>query len=205
MTAERIFVIGGSGSGKSTLARLIGQRTGLPVHDLDQVARVGGGNGPERSAAERASEVTRIIKSGRWVVEGIHLGWTADLLAAADAIIWLDHVSWRQASGRVVKRFFGGAMGEARRQRGWRRFLRLRDYARELRSLAAAIPETRGYHNADGERADGDGGPTRDATSAALEPYQAKVIHCRSRSDVERALEKVVARSTQPGSVSARA
>ena len=191
LPAQRIFVAGGSGSGKSTLAHRIGSRAGLPVHELDRIARIGGGSGPERDPAERERMVSEIRDSGRWVVEGIHLGWTDPLLDAADAIIWLDHAAWARSSTRIVRRFVSQAVGEARRQRGWRRFLRLRDYGRRLRELAAAIPEARRYHR---EGASGDPAASRAAAAALLARYEGKLIHCRTARDVERALELVTPR-----------
>jgi hypothetical protein len=194
MAVERILIIGGSGSGKTTLARLIGQRSGLPVHNLDDIARLGGGSGPERSPAERAVVIGRIVGSRRWVAEGIHLGWTDDLLAAAEVIIWLDHVDWPRSSGRLVKRFVRQAIAEARRQHGWRRFLRFRDYGRRLLELLAALPEPRGYHRspADPNAAAGRG-VSRAATAVALARYEEKLVHCRSSSDIEAALALVLA------------
>jgi adenylate kinase family enzyme len=174
---ERIFIVGGPGSGKSTLARHIASRTGQPIHHLDEVARVGGGSGPPRSDGERAADVARILDSERWIVEGVHLGWTEPLLDAADAIIWLDHVAWRRASTRIARRFVSGALAEARRRRGRERFLRLRDYARRLRELAAAVPETRGYQPA--------------TTEEALARYAAKVVRCRTADDVAAAVARV--------------
>ncbi len=195
MAARRVYIIGGSGSGKTSLAAQVGQRAGLPVHHLDEVARVGSGNGPLRPAAERDAMVKQIAGAGLWVVEGIHVGWTDDLLEAADVIIWLDHVNWPRAGGRLVRRFVGQAISEGRRQRGWRRFLRLRDYGRHLRELAAALPEARGYHRSDAEAAGRAGGGesavSRAATAELLARYGDKVIHCRAAADVDAALRRV--------------
>ena len=134
--------------------------------------------------------VEAILDSDSWVVEGIHLGWTQRPLEASDTIIWLDHVTWGRSSRRIVRRFVGGAFAEARRQRGWRRYLRLRDYQRHLRELAMAIPESRRYHS------DEAGGESRATTENALRPYWEKVVHCRTESDVKAALERLVAATT---------
>ena len=45
MTPRRIHVTGGQGSGKTTLAARLHRVTGLPVHELDLIARIGGASG----------------------------------------------------------------------------------------------------------------------------------------------------------------
>ena len=195
MSRARIYICGGSGSGKSTLARQIGDATGLTVHDLDLIYRIGGGNGPLREANERDEMVSQVLDSDGWVVEGIHLSWTHGLLDAADSIIWLDHASWAKSSTRMVRRFVGGAFAEARRQRGWRRFLRFRDYQRHLRELASAIPRSRRYHQGSSAPSGDAGHESRTATEAALRPYWAKVVHCRTEADVEKAAASATARA----------
>lgn len=184
MAAERVLIIGGMGSGKTTLAAEIGRLAELPVHDLDQIVRAGGGTGPLRRPEERDAMVTDIVESPRWVAEGVHLGWTEPLLDAAEVVIWLDHVAWGRASSRMVRRFYSQAFAEARRQRGWRRFFRFRDYGRRLAELARAIPESRRYHRESAEAG-------RSATAEFLTPYQDKVIHCRTSADVREAVAKV--------------
>jgi len=177
MAVERIFVTGVSGSGKTTLARQIGELTGLPVHDLDYVAREGGGRGKETADAQRVTEVNRILESGRWVAEGVHLGWTQPLLEAADTVVWLDHVSFRRSGGRVLRRFVTGALAEARMRRGRERFLRFGDYARRLRELLVSLPDTRTF-------------PEQDLTKQ-LEGIRANVVRCRSQADIERFLKSL--------------
>jgi adenylate kinase family enzyme len=188
--ADRVFVVGGPGSGKTTFATKLGEQTGLPVHHLDEVARVGGGTGPERSPDERERDVAAIAASERWIAEGVHLGWTDALLEAADAIVWLDHVAWRRSSQRMVRRFVRQALSEARNRRGRERFLRFRDYARRMRDLATAIPEARRYsRNPSSGRAEA----SRAATEHALAAHEKKVIHCRSAADVDTALGRLSA------------
>jgi hypothetical protein len=191
---DRIFIVGGSGSGKTTTARRLAEALGLPVHHLDEIARVGGGKGPARPDAERAAAVAAIVASPRWIVEGIHLGWTDDLLQAADVIVWLDHVSWQDSSRRIVRRFMQQALTEARRQKGLRKVTRFGDYARQLKWLLAAIPESRGY--ARGASAQPERLITRAATRDRLSALSGKLIHCRSVSDVEATVNQLT--STSP-------
>jgi len=190
---ERILIVGGMGTGKTTLARRIAAASKVPLHHLDDLAYPEG-TGSSASPYDLRQAAVRIAESPRWVAEGIHLGWTDPLLRAADVILWLDHVQWKQASGRVLRRFVSGAMAEARRQQGARRFLRLRDYARQLRELAVAIPATRRYEGhldptfSAGEEVSR---PSRVATAARLAQYGDKVIRCRTHADVKAALRRI--------------
>ena len=177
MPVERIFVTGVSGSGKSTLARQIGELTALPVYDLDSIAREGGGRGAETSDVQRVVQISRILESGRWVAEGVHLGWTRPLLQAADIVVWLDHVSSKQSGGRVLRRFVTGAIAEARMRRGRERFLRFGDYARRLRELLVSLPDTRAF-------------PEQDLVKQ-LDGISANIVRCRSQADVEHFLKTV--------------
>jgi adenylate kinase family enzyme len=198
--ADRILVIGGMGSGKTTLARRIAKASGIPLHHLDEIARVGGGNGPARPESERSAAVHRLAESPRWIVEGIHLGWTEPLMRTADVIVWLDHVSWRRASGRILRRFLTDAWTEVRRQKGLRKFTRVRDYACHLRELVAAIPESRTYHRVDetadrGEIATRTAGDSRTATTEWLQGHRHKVVHCRTPADVQQFIDQFTSRS----------
>lgn len=177
MPPERIYVIGGPGSGKTTLAGRLGALTGITVQHLDEVARVGGGRGPERSDGERAAAVAAILRAERWLVEGVHLGWTRPLLEAADVVVWLDHVRWQRSSAMIVRRFLGQAVAEARRRRGRERFLRFGDYARRLRELAVSVPESRTFPRAELEQ--------------ELSRLGATVIHCRTPADVEAVVSRL--------------
>jgi hypothetical protein len=164
---------------------------GVEPWHLDDVARVAGGNTPMRPQAEREQTVSRIIATPTWVTEGIDLGWTDPLLREADLILWLDHVSWATAARRVATRFVSNAVAEARRQRGLKRFLRFRDYARHLRELIHAMPDTRDYYEPGAAGVDTSSGPTRSATDAALRPYGHKVVRARTAADIRRVVEDV--------------
>ena len=181
--AERVYIIGPPGSGKSTLGRRLSQVTALPVHDLDEVYRQGGGRNPLRPEDQRDTAVRQIIGSRRWIVEGVHLGWTDGLLDAAQVIIWLDHLSWPRLAMRITRRFAAGAADEVGRQRGRRRFLRFGDYYRHMNELAGELRDALAYPRA--TRRGAHDTPVRDETLRKLEPHFDRVIHIRRSADVE--------------------
>jgi hypothetical protein len=202
---HRIHIIGGPGSGKTSLAVDIGALTGLPVHHLDDVARVGGGDGPVRDSAERDRMLAEILGSSAWVTEGVHLGWTDAVFRDSDLIVWLDYVTWPGATRRIVRRFVGGAVGEMRRRPGRQRFTRFRDYGRSLRRLGAAIAESRRYYRP-GEMPPGavrhaalveNAAPPAGSsgtwllTADAVRDYSTKLVHCRQPADVDALLRQL--------------
>jgi adenylate kinase family enzyme len=193
VASERILIVGGPGSGKTTFALRLEAATGLPLHHLDEVARVGGGTGAVRSDEERRRDVAAIVESGSWIAEGVHLGWTEPLFDAADTIVWLDHVPWKSSGRRMVRRFVAQAFYEARHRRGRERFMRFRDYGRRLRDLAVAIPEARRYERNGAGAADGDAEsqPSRAATESAVASHELKLIHCRTAAEVDTAMERL--------------
>jgi adenylate kinase family enzyme len=188
ITPRRIHITGGPGSGKTHLATRLAAITGLAVHHLDNVARVGGGDGPVRSEEERQPLVDAILASDGWITEGVHLGWTEPLLERADVIVWLDSATWPQAATRIVRRFAAGAWREARTRRGRERFTRFWDYGRNLRSLSDALAETRRYYTADGEEGSAPRSPTLDtrlATREQLAAYEARLVRCRDAAEAD--------------------
>ncbi|MBX3029589.1 MAG: AAA family ATPase [Chloroflexi bacterium] len=177
---RRILILGGQGTGKTTLARAIAAATGWPLHELDLVARHGGGTGPERSAEARAVDVAAIAASDAWVAEGVHLDWTEPLLTRAERIVWLDHVRGRAASARMVRRFGANAWHEMRTRRGRERFLRVRDYLGHGRDLLVSVASTR------------QAGSASDPFEVALAPHARRVIRCRTQADVDEAMARLV-------------
>ena len=135
------------------------------------------------------------------MTEGIDLGWTDPLLREADLIVWLDYVSWHAAARRIVVRFVSNAVAESRRQHGLRRFFRFRDYARHLRELVHAMPDTRDYYVSGAPALNGQQATSRAATDAVLRPYRDKVVHCRTPADIRRMLSSLEATAKDGPSV----
>jgi len=188
----RIFIIGQPGSGKSTLARKLGAALDIAVVDLDLVYRQGGGNGPLRPAALRDADLAAVAQRPRWIAEGVHLDGTQCLMEESDLIVWLDHVSARRSSVRIVRRFISGAWHEVRNQRGWRRFFRFGDYARHLRELGRAIPEAHAYSGSPGGAA-----VTRADVAQRLAGYREKVVRCATEGDVAALVTRLERAATQ--------
>jgi hypothetical protein len=203
---RRIHIAGGPGTGKTTLALDLARVSGLPVHHLDDIARVGGGTGRVRGATERAPLLGAILDADAWVTEGVHLGWTDPLLARAELVIWLDTAAGTAAAGRIAGRFVRGAWAEMRR-RSWReRIAGLPGYVRHLRDLVGAMWDARRYGRPVGHPGEPpspvDPSGTLDsraATMAALAPFADRVVTCRTPADVEAITARVAgAAATQP-------
>ena len=109
---NRVMIVGGPGSGKSTLARMIGERTGLPVHHMDLIHWQPGW--VERPKAEKIPMARAVEATERWVFEG-GLSATYDTRAArADLIVWLDLPVGLRLWRCFVKRRLQYAKGIAR-------------------------------------------------------------------------------------------
>lgn len=130
----RIHIIGGPGSGKTTLAREIGAHLGIEIHELDQIAFTGP-DYRERPLSKRAADLDLIARRPAWITEGLFVLWIDNLLAHADIIVWLDHISWRKSVWRIMRRFVGSAVREVKNRQGLEKFTRFRDYARHLKQL----------------------------------------------------------------------
>ena len=122
-TSLRVFVIGCSGSGKTTLARLIAERFGVPLHELDFIAWDREGDGsllPHERRVEIASEISQ---GDGWVAEGIYLGWTTTLMERADLVVWTD-VRLRTALWRIFWRHVKAELRRDNQFPGWRRLVK---------------------------------------------------------------------------------
>jgi adenylate kinase family enzyme len=85
----RLHVIGIPSAGKTTLATGVSARLGVPHHDLDPLTFIDD-RWTLRSERDRDAMLARILEEPSFVTEGGFLGWTEDLFAAADHIVWLD-------------------------------------------------------------------------------------------------------------------
>ena len=85
----RIAILGRPGGGKSTLARQLGQALGLPVHPLDALQFLSGGQRLDDAQFERAHRA--LLAGPTWVIEGFGtLAAFERLVAAADLLIWVE-------------------------------------------------------------------------------------------------------------------
>ena len=100
---QRVMIVGGSGSGKSTLARVVGVRTGLPVHHMDHIHWLPGWE--QRPRPLRREMALEIERGDAWVFEGGFSTTYAHRVARADTLVWLDlPVGLRM--WRVTRRLF---------------------------------------------------------------------------------------------------
>ncbi len=125
---HRIHIVGGPGSGKTTIALELGRMLEVPIYDLDEVGYEGGA-GDRRPLDVRLADVRTIAAQPGWVTEGVFLGWTDDLLRAADVILWLD-IPWRVAAWRIVPRHVRATLAGTNRHPGVLRLLRFLRVAR---------------------------------------------------------------------------
>ena len=101
------MVMGGPGAGKSTLARLLGDRTGMPVHHMDHIHYSAGWQ--PRPQAEKLALHDAVVAQDDWIFEGGLSSGYEKRAARADLLVFLD-VPLVQRLYRVFRR--------ARRYRG---------------------------------------------------------------------------------------
>ena len=98
---QRVLVIGSPGAGKSTVAARLAERMSLPLIHLDQHYWQPGWIEPDKTTWEQ--EVTRLISSERWVMDGNYGGTLPLRLQRADTVIDLQLPAW-VCVARVVRR-----------------------------------------------------------------------------------------------------
>ena len=187
LMSGRIHIVGGPGSGMTTLATRLGHLLRAPVHDLDMIAyaTVAGRAAGKRDLGLRRADAERIADAPRWVTEGVYLWWCGPLAERADQILWLD-IPWRVAVYRILRRHLVLTLAGTNRHPG-------------LVKLARFAWRTRYYYLADPHvdlaiiDENDDGAITRVATQDWLTTYSAKVTRCRTRSEVEAVVARLVA------------
>ncbi|WP_299553470.1 AAA family ATPase [uncultured Tateyamaria sp.] len=100
---KRVMIVGGPGSGKSTLARLLGQRTGLPVHHMDHIHWLP--DWTQRPRDLRGDMAIRVERGEEWIFEGGFSTTYDHRVSRADTLIWLD-MPVSLCLWRVTKRLF---------------------------------------------------------------------------------------------------
>jgi len=174
-SAKRIAVVGCVGAGKSTVARTLGEMLDLEVFHLDRLWWQGGGYriiGPDTAASHAMDDKAfrelqeELISRDSWIIDG----GRADLdlrLARAGVVVFLD-LPRRTCTWRIIKR-----TGRPRA-----------DYPPDVKEswrwMWVLIRWVWTYPR-----------DKRTGMLLSIEEYaaHAKLIHCRSKSDVQHLLE----------------
>ena len=85
---ERVVIIGCGGAGKSTLARKLGEKTGLPVVQLDKLFWKPGRESVSREEFDILHR--QELAKERWILDGNFDRTMSERLARCDTVIYLD-------------------------------------------------------------------------------------------------------------------
>jgi len=102
---ERVMIIGCGGAGKSTLARQLGEKTGLPVVNLDQIWW-SPGNWQHIAREEFDARLFEEMEKPQWILDGNFNRTMEPRLEKCDTVIYLDMPRWvclKSWLGRVIK------------------------------------------------------------------------------------------------------
>lgn len=103
---KKVAVFGNAGAGKSTLAKHLAQATGLPLHSVDRMKYLPGGE--EVDHADYLKIHADLLTTPCWIIDGfgcVPSAWQR--FEAADTLIYLDLPFWLMA-WRIFKRFIKG-------------------------------------------------------------------------------------------------
>ncbi len=98
----RISILGLSASGKTTLAKRIARHAGIPRLEIDRIwFSEGGHNAKSEKEKERVrrkieAEVAKFIKKPIWVSDGLYRRVQPEIAERADIIVFLDIPLWRR-------------------------------------------------------------------------------------------------------------
>ena len=177
---RRIHSIGGPASGKTTLARVLAGRLRVPVCHLDQIAWENGDGVSKRPLAARLADLDQILAQPAWVTEGYFLWWVDELLAAADAVIWLDPPLWRVLPRLIVREIHQDWRGRGQHSLGGRLI--------NLKHLAGFLLWTLRYYcsprPALPQAPDDDLAVRRVSTAARLASLGDRLLHGHDRSRI---------------------
>jgi adenylate kinase family enzyme len=157
--------MGGSGSGKTTLAKQLALHLDIPYYEVDVVGWENG-HGALRPLEVRLRDIHAIAIQPSWVTDNFFVGWTDELLEAADIIVFLD-LPWRVACWRIITRHLHASLAGTNRHKGLLKLYRFLGYAKK-------------YYTSTDEAE-----WTRAVELRYLQTYNNKVIRCRKPSDVE--------------------
>jgi adenylate kinase family enzyme len=105
--ADRVLIYGVTGSGKTRLARQVSERTGLPLHCVDDLTWEPGW--VVVPADEQRRRITQICATDRWVLDHAYRSFLDVLLARADLVVGLDYPRWLSLA-RLIRRTLGRAI-----------------------------------------------------------------------------------------------
>jgi adenylate kinase family enzyme len=100
---QRIVIVGNSGSGKSYLARELSAKLGHDVVHFDEYFWEPGGFNKKRPAEVVHSEIKRLSKGEKWIMEGVFGELAATALENATAMVFLNK-SWEECKGALIGR-----------------------------------------------------------------------------------------------------
>lgn len=98
---KKIWIIGSSGAGKSLFSRELSERSGHPLHCLDDLFWLPGWQIQDPSSF--SENVSALLKKESWIIEGVYSQISPLLLEKADSVVWLD-IPLRKLLFRVLKR-----------------------------------------------------------------------------------------------------